>query len=65
MQHAGVERPVEVGDGLPAVIRAEQLQRGERRDELHHRRRVVRAIRLVREERPGLGHVLHDDAPRR
>ena len=61
VQHAGVERAVEIRDGPPAVVGAEQFERGERRDELHHRRGVVRPIRLVREQRPALGHVLHDD----
>ena len=45
MQHAAVERAAEVRLGLPAVVGAEQLERRERRDELHHRRRVHRRVR--------------------
>ena len=61
VQHAGVERAVEIRGGGPVEFRAEQFQRREGRDELHHGRGVVRPIRLLREKRPVIGHVLDDD----
>jgi hypothetical protein len=56
------QRPGQVGLGAPAVIAAEDVERGERRDELHDRRRVHRLLGLVREQRPSRPGLLHDDA---
>jgi hypothetical protein len=45
-----LECAVEIGIGGPAVLRAEQLERGERRHELHQRRRAHRLRRIVRDQ---------------
>ncbi|MBK7593286.1 MAG: hypothetical protein IPI27_19120 [Betaproteobacteria bacterium] len=60
MQDAAVERAVEVGLGAPAVVGAEEFQRGEARHQLHHRRRVERQVGLVGEQRPRGADLLHD-----
>ncbi len=65
LQRAVVERAAEVGLGLPAVVGAEELERGEGRDELHHRRGVHAAVRPVGEQRLLLPDLLDDDADRR
>ena len=64
VEHAALERAAEVRFGLPAIVGAEELERRERRDELHHRGGVERAIDLLRKERPAPVHFLDDDADR-
>jgi hypothetical protein len=61
VQHAVNQRTVEIRLGLPAVFRSQQIERGERGDELHHRRRAHRAVRLMGEERRVRVGRLHDD----
>src|SRR5439155_2577185 len=63
-QYAVLERTAEVRVGFPLIMGTEELERCERRDELHHRCGVVRPIHLLSEERPALGDVLYDDADR-
>jgi hypothetical protein len=56
---------VAVDLGLPAVGRAEQLERRVRGHELHHRARVARGLGVQRERGTARPDLLYDDADRR
>ena len=63
-EHAIDQRAAEIRRRLPAVIGAEEFERGERRHELHRRRGVHRLPGLVREQRLFRADFLDDDAHR-
>ena len=59
LQHAVNERAAQVGFGLPAIVAAQEFERCESRDELHHRGWIHRARRVVREQRLRCTDFLH------
>ena len=50
-EHAGDDRTVGIGFGLPAIVRPEELEAGKRRHQLHGRRRIHRLRWPVYEQR--------------
>ena len=65
VEHVSRERAGEVGLGLPRVARPEQLERRERRDQLHHRRGIERLAGVERERGLAGVDVLHEQRDRR
>jgi hypothetical protein len=64
LEHRARQPPVSVRFGFPAVVGSQQLERGERRDELHRRRGIHRLVRPVRHERTRRADFAHVRADR-
>ncbi len=62
LQALSVHRPAGVRQRLPAIVRTQRMKRRGGRDQLHHRCRILRRVRVELDQGHAFCNVLHENA---